>query len=256
MKKNKVKELLDKRPVMGIFQGFNCPNVTEFIGYAGTDFVILDSEHGYMSPETMENMVRAADCCEMTTIIRVPQNERQYILRALDIGALGIHVPMVNTREEAEKAVYFAKYYPRGGRGLAFSTRAARYGMGVVKKEFIENSNKEVLVIVHLETKESIENLSEILKVADLDILFIGPTDLAQSLGYYGDSGHEEVQKIIEGAVARIIESGKIAGVFCGDLQSAKKWTDKGVRYIASGASGLLTAALKDFNTGFKRIVD
>lgn len=255
MKINKMKETMQKRPVLGIFQGFNSPNVVELIGYAGLDFVILDSEHGYMSPETMENMVRAADNCRMTTIIRVPQNERHHILRALDIGALGVHIPMVNTREDAEKAVYFAKYYPRGGRGLAFSTRAARYGMDVNKREFLESSNREVMVMVHLETRRAIENLPEILKVDDLDLLFIGPTDLAQSLGYYGDPNHEEVQTMITESIKSIVAAGKIPGVFAGDLVSAKKWIGLGAKYITVAASSLLGAALRDFNVGFKKIV-
>lgn len=251
---NKIKTKMQKEAVLGVFQGFNAPNMVEIIGYAGLDFIVFDSEHGYMSPETMENMVRAAECSGLTPFIRVPQNERQYILRALDIGAMGVHVPMVDTREDAEKAVYHAKYYPRGGRGLAFSQRSTRYGVGVDKRQYLEESNRETMVMVHLETRKAIESLPRILEVEDIDILFIGPTDLAQSLGYYGDPSHEEVQEMITKALGLIIEAGKVPGVFIGNIASASKWVKLGAKYIAGSASGLCAGAFANFKEQFKQI--
>ncbi len=251
--KNIIKAKMQQEAVLGVFQGFNSPNMVEVIGYAGLDFIVFDSEHGYMTPETMENMVRAAECSRLTPFIRVPQNERQYILKALDIGALGIHVPMVNTRDDAEKAVYHAKYYPRGGRGLAFSQRSTRYGVGVDKRKYLEESNRETMVMVHLETRQAIENLPRILEVEGVDVLFIGPTDLAQSLGYYGDPGHEEVQTMITEAMALIIETGKVPGVFIADSASASRWVNLGARYIAGGASGICAKAFLDFKDKFKQ---
>jgi len=251
--KNKVKEKIKKEAALGVFQGFNSPNLVEIIGYAGLDFIVFDSEHGYMTAETMENMVRAAECSRLTPFIRVPQNERQYILKALDIGAFGIHVPMVNTRDDAEKAVYHARYYPRGGRGLAFSQRSTCYGVGVDKRKYLEECNRETMVMVHLETRQAIENLSSIIEVEGVDILFIGPTDLAQSLGYYGDPSHEEVQEMIAEAIGLIVDSGKVPGVFVTDPVSASKWVELGARYIAGGVSGICAKAFLDFKGKFNK---
>ena len=252
--KNRIREKMQQETVLGVFQGFYSPNMVEIAGYAGLDFIVFDSEHGYMSPETMENMVRAAECSNITPFIRVPQNERQYILRALDIGAPGIHVPMINTKEDAEMAVYHGKYYPRGGRGLAFSHRAARYGIGIDKRRYLENSNSETMIMVHLETRTAMDNLPQILEVDDIDILFIGPTDLAQSLGYYGDPDHQEVQEMVVKAVSLIVDAGKVPGVFVGDIASAAKWVNLGARYIAGGVSGICSEAFQNFGEKFKGI--
>ncbi len=252
--KNNIKAKMQQEAVLGVFQGFNAPNMVEIIGHCGLDFIVFDSEHGYMSLEAMENMVRAAECSGLTPFIRVPQNERQYILRALDIGAMGIHVPMVDTREDAEKAVYHAKYYPRGGRGLAFSQRSTRYGVGVDKQQYLEESNRETMVMVHLETRKAMENLPRILEVKDIDILFIGPTDLAQSLGYYGDPSHEEVQEMITKALGLIVEAGKIPGLFVGDIAAASRWIKLGAKYIAGGVSGICAGAFLDFKDQYKQI--
>ncbi len=253
--KNMIREKIQEEAALGVFQGFNSSSMVEIVGYAGLDFIVFDSEHGYMSPETMENMVRAAECSNITPLIRVPQNERQYILRALDIGAMGIHVPMINTREDAEKAVYHGKYYPRGGRGLAFSTRSAGYGIGINKRQYLEKSNRETMIIVHLETRTAMDNLPQILEVEDIDVLFIGPTDLAQSLGYYGDPNHGEVQEMISGAINLIVKAGKVPGVFVSDLAAASGWINLGVKYIAGGVSGICAGAFQKFKEDFKGLI-
>src|SRR3972149_3786215 len=130
MRKNVVKAKLKAgEPCFGAFANFPSPNVVEILGICGLDFVIIDAEHGPMDIQTCEEMVRAADVVGITPIIRVAQNLPQVIWRYLDIGALGVQLPMINTRADAEIAVRSVKYYPTGKRGLAM-VRAASYGLG------------------------------------------------------------------------------------------------------------------------------
>ena len=105
--------------VIGTFSGIPSPSLVEAIGYSGIDFVVIDAEHGPVEIQTAENIVRAAEIMGMAPIIRVPGNESHLILRALDIGAYGVQVPHVSTREEAELAIEYSKYHPQGKRGLS-----------------------------------------------------------------------------------------------------------------------------------------
>lgn len=132
MKKNKAKEkLINGEPILGIFQGFNSMDLTEMCGYSGYDFIILDTEHGPMSAETCIPMICAAERTNTVPVIRVSENEKSYVLKALDVGAMGIIFPMINTVEDAKKAIFLTKYIQKGDekrkefRGMVDMSRAA-----------------------------------------------------------------------------------------------------------------------------------
>lgn len=253
MEKNLLKEkILEGKPILGAFLGFNSPNLVEIFGYTGFDFIILDREHGSMSISESENMIRAAETAGIVPIIRVPSNERTNILKALDIGSFGVQIPMVNTKEDAEKAVSFAKYSAKmNSRGLTFSTRAASYGVGVNKDLHMQTSNDESLVIVQIETQDAINNLDGILEVDGVDFVFIGPSDLSQSLNLPGQVNHPLVQKTMEEAIGKIVAANKVPGLFIGDPKEAKKWIDLGVKYIACGGPALISGGMKNFVSTF-----
>ncbi|MBI2856595.1 MAG: hypothetical protein HYX93_07100, partial [Chloroflexi bacterium] len=156
MRANPVKQKLKEgQPVVGVFCSLPAPATVEMVGLMGYDFVIIDAEHGPMSVETCENMVRAADAVGVVPIVRVALNLPQNILRYLDAGALGVQIPMVNTREEAESVVSSTKYPPQGRRGLA-GTRASGYGVGMGVEEYVRMANRETLVVVQVETREAL----------------------------------------------------------------------------------------------------
>ena len=127
--------------VIGTFSGIPSPSLVEAIGYSGIDFVVIDAEHGPVEIQTAENIVRAAEITGMAPIIRVPDNESHLILRALDIGAHGVQVPHVSTREEAELAIESSKYHPQGKRGLSPFTRAGKYGLAAENHALRNNEN-------------------------------------------------------------------------------------------------------------------
>ncbi|MBI2323269.1 MAG: 4-hydroxy-2-oxovalerate aldolase [Chloroflexi bacterium] len=233
-------------PVLGIFVGFASPTVVELCGIAGFDFVVIDSEHGPMNPQSCEEMVRAADVTGITPIIRVAQNVSQVILRYLDIGALGIQMPIVNTRADAERLVQAVKYPPEGRRGLA-SVRAASYGLGEPLADYVVEANKQTMVISHVENVEAVNNLDELTQVPGIDVFFIGPTDLSQSLGYPGKTQDPAVREVIAQARQRIQAAGRVAGFMTTDAAAARRALAEGFRYVTVNTTGLLGRAARSF---------
>ncbi|MGQ9675855.1 MAG: HpcH/HpaI aldolase family protein [Chloroflexota bacterium] len=233
--------------VFGVFTPFPSPTVVELLGLGGFDFVIIDCEHGPMSPEMAENMVRAAQLSGATPIVRVAQNVQQVILRYMDTGAQGIHIPMVNTKADAEAVVRSVKYPPIGVRGLA-GVRAAEYGAKQSLGEYVKTANQETLVVCHVETMQAVQNLPEITTVEGLDVIFIGPTDLSSAMGLPGQTANPAVQEAIAQAIKTIIDGGKIAGTMARDVASARQFMDMGVRYITTASVAMILGAARDFN--------
>ena len=187
MKKNNLKEVLKEgKNVFGPFMKFTDPAAVEIMGFAGFDFVIIDAEHGPISMQSAQNMIRAAETVNITPIIRVANNDEALILRALDIGAQGIEIPQINSKSQAIKAVRSVKYAPQGERGVCRYVRAANYS-SMDKFKYFKSANNETMIIAHIEGVEGINNLDEILSVPGIDVIFIGPYDLSQSLGITGD---------------------------------------------------------------------
>lgn len=230
----------------GVFVPMGSPTIIEVIGHIGFDFAIFDGEHGPMGVESCEHMIRAADTVNITPIIRVAMNIQQNILRHLDIGALGVQIPLVNTKDDAESVVRSVKYPPEGKRGLA-SVRAANYGLTGSLGDYVGEANKELLIITHVETMQAVDNLKEILSVPDLDVVFIGPTDLSSAMGYTGQIKHPEVQKMIEYLVGEICASGKAAGTIAYDHETLRKCQDRGFQYIAYNVIPMIVKSGREY---------
>lgn len=165
----------------GLFCSIPHPALVEMIGDAGYDFVILDTEHAHVNPETLEHLIRAAEVAGLTPLVRVADGAPNTILKALDAGAQGVVVPHVRTKEEAENIVRAARYFPLGERSLN-GGRNARFG----KQDLVQTmqkANEQVLVVAMIEDREGVENVDKILTVPGLDLILEGAADLSQSLG-------------------------------------------------------------------------
>ncbi len=241
--------------VIGTFSGIPSPSLVEAIGYSGLDFVVIDSEHGPVEMQTAENLVRAAEITGMVPIIRVPGNESHLILRALDIGAHGVQVPHVSTREEAELAIEYSKYHPQGKRGLSPFTRAGKYGLAAENHTLRNNEN--VIVVVNIEGVEGVQNLSEITSVPEIDVVFIGPYDLSQSLGKPGQVEDPEVISFIKDSVKLIKSRGKSCGSFARDMKYLEILVDCGVQYITYTVdSAMVLESYKNLRELFGKLIN
>jgi 4-hydroxy-2-oxoheptanedioate aldolase len=220
-------------PTFGPFVGLNAPGICEILGHAGFDYCIIDLEHGAIDLETAENMVRGANAAGITPIIRVAVNREELIGQALDLGAAGVHVPTISTAEEAQRAVWAAKFSPLGRRGVDPAVRAARYAADGAS--FYEKANKETLVITAIESTNGIKNLPKILRVKGIDVLFVGPYDLSQSLGVIGQVRHPQVIEKIQEIIRLSRKSGVAVGLYTDTPEVAKEWVKQGILYCCLG---------------------
>lgn len=222
----------NKDYVLGTFVKVSDPALVEVAAYAGFDFVILDMEHGPNTVETLQNHVRAAEAKGIVPVIRIPELNENDISKALDIGARYVQVPQITNKAEAERVVRAAKFYPRGQRGVCRFVKAANYS-SMPKSDYFNNANNDTGTIIHLEGKVALDHFDEIVEVEGIDVLFLGPYDLSQSLGCPGQVDHPDVVNLMKKIVEKANKRGKVVGTFVESVNGAKNWIDLGVRYIS-----------------------
>ena len=243
MRENRLKQKLESgMAVFGVMITFPSPPVVEMLGYLGFDWVLIDNEHGSITVDNSEDIIRAADLTGIAPIVRPVANKPEIIAPFLDRGAWGVQVPHVNTSQEARSAVDSVKYYPEGHRGIFSRSRPAEYGFAGSTADYVKKANANTLVCLMLEEVEAIDNLEELVKVKGVDVFFIGSGDLSQSMGYPGEQTHPEVQRLMEKGVKTIRGAGRVAGVSCPD-SLVPKFLDMGVQYFHSNVNSLLQSA-------------
>ncbi len=248
MRTNVLKEKLYRgEPAMGPFIPLPAPLVMEITALSGFDFGIIDCEHGYIDFESVYTMTLAAEARNMTALARCNVRDPQVILRYLDLGVHGLHVPQINTKEEAEAFVTACKYQPRGWRGSA-SPRAADYGLsGMGAYDSMQAINDSVLTIAHIESPLAVQNLEAICEVDGLDVLFVGRGDMSHALGVPNEFEHPLVVEQMELVRERSKGSGKILGTIVRTAAQAREAIDMGFLYIACGATGFMAQGMKQF---------
>src|ERR1700704_4777175 len=236
---NRVKDKLAAGQVATILSGTNEPDLIDLLGTLDIDGIWLEGEHGAVDYADLGNLTRACDLWGKTSVVRVMDNDYATIYRTLDRGAQGIVVPHVNTRAEAEAVVAAAKFAPVGKRGMFTS----RQGFGV--GDYLKTANDQSLLIVLIEDIVAVRALDEILKVDHIDVFFVAPNDLATSMGHIGNMGHPEVQQTVDGAITKIVQSGRSAGTLVSST-NVERYTRKGVRCIMTSFFPWIQAGAKD----------
>src|SRR5574343_19445 len=231
--------------VLGTFSKTTDSNFVEILGLNGMDFVILDMEHGFTSTETLANHIRAALYTNMLPIVRVPNPDSRYIGVALDLGALGVQIPNVTSADQLMHVVANAKFFPNGRRGVCRYVRAAEFSRKD-KLQYFEHAN-ESIIVVQVEGTEGIRNLDEIIDVPGIDVLFIGPYDLSQSLGVPGQVDSDIVQEHISKIVEACNKKGITVGTFIDNIELASSFHRRGIRYIANSVDvGLFSSKISE----------
>jgi len=215
----------------GPFMKLTDPAVVEIMALAGFDHVIIDMEHGPISVERAQDLIRAARLRGIAPMARVPRNDASDILRVLDIGAEGVHIPQIATAEDARAAVAACYFHPHGDRGVCRFVRAADYTATPAQEHF-QRANRRTLPVLHIEGTAGIEALPEILKVPDIGVVFIGPYDLSQSCGVPGQVQHPIVIERMRHAVSLAREAGVVVGTFIESAEGARLWSGVGVQYL------------------------
>ena len=253
MTPNRMKhKLLAGEPAFGVSVMFPSPHIVDIVGRLGFDWVLIDCEHGSISLESVELMVMAAESAGVTPIARPPVNSFEAIGQLMDRDVMGVQVPHVNTAEDARRAVESVKYHPLGERGLAAGVRAASYGYGMSMSEYAELSNRETLVCVQIEEVEAVRNVDEIVQVDDVDVFFVGPSDLSQSFGHPGRPDTPVVREAMDRVFATVTAVGKVSGS-AGNAGATNRYLDHGVTYLYTHLTSLLASGAETFLGEVKR---
>ena len=239
MKRNAFKhDLAAGKLQIGLWSSL-CSNIAaEVISDSGFDWLLLDTEHSPNEIPDLLGQLQAVELGTATPIVRPAWNDTVLIKRILDIGAQTILVPYVQNPEEARRAVEATRYPPHGVRGVSVAARASRYGR---TPGYLTKANDEICVLVQVETGHALGQIEQIAAVKGVEGVFIGPSDLAASLGHVGNPQHADVQAAIKDAVTRLKAVGKPAGILTGNEEEARRYIDWGYLFVAVGADvGLL----------------
>lgn len=235
---NNVKQMIKEgKKTVGAWLQIGSPFTAEIMGRAGFDWLIIDMEHGPGDIMTLISQLQGMKGYGAVPFVRAPWNDFVTIKRILDAGVYGILVPYVNSKEEAEMAVKACKYPPNGIRGVAGSPRAEGYGYNFMN--YMPYADDEIMVMTAVETMEAVNNIDEILKVKDLDGIFIGPMDLATSMGHFCDPSHPEVKEAIAKIEEKVFASDKFLGTVAGSFEQAKALYNKGYQFVMVMADGV-----------------
>ena len=239
MKPNRIKTMLaEGKVVLGGWVTMGSPVVAEIMSLSGFDWLLIDCEHGPLGFETAQTLLQAIQASGVVPFVRVAESNAAVIKRALDIGSMGVVVPLVNDRASAECAVRAAKYPPEGIRGIGLA-RAHLYGLDFMG--YVTQANEEIMVIAQIEHADAIANLDDIVSVPGIDVLFVGPVDLAGSYGHLGVTGElpAEVNQAIEKVIKTAGETGIALGCWAPNADIASQRIAQGFQFVGLGTDGL-----------------
>jgi len=219
-----------KEAVIGTWISSGSPTVVDLLRKLPFDWFVFDMEHSAISIETVGHMIQVLNGSTATPLVRVGQIDQALFKIVLDTGAHGLVVPLVNSPEEAERAVRFCKYPPAGVRGVA-ATKASDYGLSL--GSYIRTANDETTVIAQIETPQAVESIREIVAVKGVDIAFVGPSDLTMTMGLLDDRSNPKVAEAMLKVVKACDEAGKAAGVMASTLDEARLAVQRGFRFIS-----------------------
>jgi 4-hydroxy-2-oxoheptanedioate aldolase len=225
--------LQSERPLIGFWNSLGTPAATEILADAGLDWILIDTEHAPNELPVVAHQLRAMAGAAATPVVRPAWNDPVLIKRILDLGVQTLLVPYVQSAQEAARAVAATRYPPLGIRGVAAVHRANRYGR---VSDYFSRANDEMCVIVQLETPAALEHLEAIATVDGLDAVFIGPSDLAASLGHPGEPRHPDVRSAIEGACRRARAIRIPIGILAPFEEDAKHFLEIGFNFVAVGS--------------------
>lgn len=227
-------------PLIGTWSHINHPVVVEIIGSAGLDFIVFDLEHGPHSFADLPGLYCAAERSGLLPVTRVPSLENSNVLRCLDSGSKGILVPHIDSLIQAKRAIESMHYGPSpGNRGVATLTRSSMFNFNG-EKQHLASQNAQIVSVLMIEDKAGLDDLPRICELPELDVLFVGIYDLAQSLGFGGDPSAPGMMRVLEDAVARIRRANIAVGSYARDAAAARRLIDMGVTFVTICVDGAM----------------
>lgn len=227
------KDLREKRQLIGCWVGLAGAYTAEISTTAGFDWLLIDGEHAPNDLRSVLTQLQVVDGSDSYPVVRLPIGETWLIKQFLDAGAQNLLVPMVESRDQAIELVKAVRYPPHGVRGVGSAlARASRFAS---IPDYLTTADEQICLLVQVESVAGLEALDEILDVEGVDGVFIGPSDLAADMGYLGKPGEPEVVAAVTGAIEKIVQSGKAAGILTADNSMAQECLRLGANFVAVG---------------------
>lgn len=234
------KAFQEKRTAIGLWQALATPYTAEICAAAGYDWLMFDAEHSPNTLQTLLGQLQAVAAYPIEPVVRPPVGDPVIVKQYLDVGFRTLLVPMVDTADQARYIVAATRFPPAGIRGIASATsRASGFGGNA---NYLAETHKDLCVVAQIESRTALDQIEAIAAVEGVDALFVGPGDLAGSLGHLGNPGHPDVRAAIENAISRIKATGKPAGIFARDADQAKAYIAAGVSFVSVGSDVALLA--------------
>jgi 2-dehydro-3-deoxyglucarate aldolase/4-hydroxy-2-oxoheptanedioate aldolase len=247
------RKLRNGKPIFGLWVTMESPTVSEIAARVGLDWICIDTEHGELDLQEVANHLRAIARSSTAAIVRIPEIEHGVIQRTLGLGAHGIMIPRIRTAEEVERAVTFAKYPPRGLRGMGVE-RGTSWGRGIAHAK---TANQRTLVLPMIETVDAGKNLDSIMQVPDIDGFFFGPADYSATAGFVGEWEGPGIAEELIRIKDRLREKGFPCGVMGTDANNAKFRISQGFQMIGLGVDcTLLVKTISDLLDKLGKPVD
>jgi len=238
MKKSRLAQLLaEKKPSLGCWISLSDPCIAIILAHAGYDWVMVDTEHNPFTETQVQGIIHALRDSDVTPIVRVRGNDPAHIKWVLDSGAGGIIVPMLESAEDAHRAVEAAKYHPLGKRGCG-PLRATDFWVHV--KEYNACANEEILLICQIESSGAASDIDKIVQMPGIDGIWIGPDDLAHSMGHRGDVNHPDVQASIKNVIKAATKYGKPWGIPVRAVEDLTRYVKQGALLMTLGSDSFL----------------
>ncbi|MTD41201.1 2-dehydro-3-deoxyglucarate aldolase [Erwinia sp. CPCC 100877] len=243
--------LVARQIQIGCWSALANPISTEVLGLAGFDWIVLDGEHAPNDISTFIPQLMALQGSDSASVVRAPANDPVVIKRLLDIGFYNFLIPFIETEEEAVQAVASTRYPPHGIRGVSVSHRSNCYGTA---PDYFRQVNDNIAVLVQIESQQGVDNLDAIAATNGVDGIFVGPGDLSAALGYLGEPGHSEVQRVINHIFERARAHGKPSGILAPADVDARRYLEWGATFVAVGSDlGVFRAATQNLADRFKK---
>jgi 4-hydroxy-2-oxoheptanedioate aldolase len=231
LKENRVKKALQAGKVCigSMVSSFRSPQIAQIYAVQGWDYLIMDTEHSFFDYGGLADIFTVARTEEIVPLVRVTVATYPYLARALDVGAMGVICPHVDTPEEVRHILDSCLYAPLGQRGLSMSNIHLAHRR-TTQKEYVEWANANTLIVIQPETRKAIENIEKLVSSPGIDAVMIGPQDLSLSLGVVGQLKHPQMVEAFERVIAACQKHGVAPGIHLTEFDQAKEWLAKGMR--------------------------
>jgi len=233
MKCNLKRDLSNGKVSLGTWVTIAHPDVPDLLEAVGFDWLVFDTEHAPIGPESLARMIQVIDTERVCPLVRVGAVDQYKIKSALDMGAHGVVCPLVNSEREAREAARFLKYPPAGVRGVA-PRKAADYGFSTA--EYLRTANETTLLVAQIETRQALDNLEGTLSVREVDVAFVGPSDLTMSLGLLDDRSNPKVLEAMRSVVKACEAREKVPGTLAATPEETRRALSMGFRFIGLGS--------------------